>query len=137
MLAANYTSGSIAAFPVTPGGSGGLSPATDSKQAKPMLPLDPALADRQEGPHAHQIKLDPWTGKSGRGHERACARKSECLLVEVWVLLLQRVPYAQNLFNNHVSGWIYCAHGVHAQANGRSCPIWAWTKSLSTHTIGN
>jgi len=63
VLAANYTSGSIAAFPVTPGGSGGLSPATDSKQAKPMLPLDPALADRQEGPHAHQIKLDPWTGE--------------------------------------------------------------------------
>lgn len=52
VLAANYTSGSIAAFPLTTDASPGalaLGPATDSKQAKPMLPLDPALSDRQEG----------------------------------------------------------------------------------------
>ena len=48
VLVANYTSGSVAAFPVAAGGSGALDAATDSKQAAPMLPLDPALADRQE-----------------------------------------------------------------------------------------
>ena len=57
VLAANYGSGSVAVFPTDDAGA--LQPATDSKQAI-MYAADPGKADRQEGPHAHQIKLDPW-----------------------------------------------------------------------------
>jgi len=56
VLAANYDSGSVVALPVRP--DGGLGPATDVAQHTGSGPD----ADRQDGPHAHQIVPAPAGG---------------------------------------------------------------------------
>jgi 6-phosphogluconolactonase len=53
LLSANYTSGSVAVHPIGPDGS--LGAATQFLQREGTGPN----ADRQEGPHAHQIAFDP------------------------------------------------------------------------------
>ncbi|GAA2668659.1 MULTISPECIES: lactonase family protein [Actinosynnema] len=56
LLAANYTSGSVSAHPVLPDGS--LGERTDLVRHEGSGPN----RDRQEGPHAHQVVVDP-TGR--------------------------------------------------------------------------
>ena len=53
VLIANYTGGNVTVFPVQPDGS--LGEATDMKQARGSS----VIRERQEGPHAHCIVLDP------------------------------------------------------------------------------
>jgi 6-phosphogluconolactonase len=53
VLIANYTGGSVSVFPVKPDGS--LGEATDMKQYQGSS----VNSERQEGPHAHSIMLDP------------------------------------------------------------------------------
>jgi 6-phosphogluconolactonase len=53
VLIANYTGGNVTVFPVQPDGS--LGEATDMKQAQGSS-VNP---ERQQGPHAHSILLDP------------------------------------------------------------------------------
>jgi 6-phosphogluconolactonase len=53
VVAANYGSGSVVAFPVAADGS--LQPASDLSQHEGGGPV----TDRQEGPHAHSVNLDP------------------------------------------------------------------------------
>jgi len=53
VLIANYTGGNVTVFPVQPDGS--LGEATDMKQARGSS----VIRERQDGPHAHCIVLDP------------------------------------------------------------------------------
>ena len=53
VLVANYQSGSVAVLPIAPDGS--LRPASDVARHAGSGPV----ADRQEGPHAHCVALDP------------------------------------------------------------------------------
>ena len=56
-LVANYGSGVLGVLPLQKDGPIGA--ATDSKQPWPLDGLDPALDDRQESCHPHQVMLDP------------------------------------------------------------------------------
>jgi 6-phosphogluconolactonase (cycloisomerase 2 family) len=58
-LTANYGNGQMAVLPIDPA-DGTLGPAVDSK-LHVVSGLNPALADRQEACHPHQIRLDPAT----------------------------------------------------------------------------
>lgn len=58
-LSANYISSQVVVFPILPDGS--LADATDSKLHR--VPLNAALADRQEDCHPHQVRLDPHTNR--------------------------------------------------------------------------
>lgn len=59
VVVANYVGGSVAVLPVQ--GDGSLRPASDSKHHDGVF--KPKLADRQEGPHPHSIRVEPWTGR--------------------------------------------------------------------------
>lgn len=59
-LVANYSNGVVCVLPILEDGS--LGDATDSK-LHGGVPLDPALADRQECCHPHQVRLDPAAEK--------------------------------------------------------------------------
>mmetsp|Transcript_67374 Transcript_67374/g.170975 ORF Transcript_67374/g.170975 Transcript_67374/m.170975 type:complete len:393 (-) Transcript_67374:24-1202(-) len=58
-LSASYGAGTLAVLPISPNGALGM--ATCVKMHS--LRLNPTLADRQEGCHPHQIRLDPHTNK--------------------------------------------------------------------------
>ena len=60
-LCANYGSGVLCVLPIAEDGS--IGPPSDSKQPWPLEGLDPALEDRQEACHPHQVVLEPAAGK--------------------------------------------------------------------------
>jgi len=72
VLCANYSAGTVSTLPIMPDGS--LGDAADSKLH--FEKLDPALADRQEACHTHQIRLDPQTNRwalvCDLGADRVC-----------------------------------------------------------------
>ena len=97
-LVANYGDGNMAVFPIHPDGS--LGEATDSKHHA-VDGLNPALSDRQEACHPHQIRLDPAT----QAWALSCDLGADC----VWV-------YAFDAEVGALRGAINSKHHLHLPA---------------------